>query len=173
MGKAFPILSMLISPLTSFFVGGVGLELAWMREGADRVVWASDADIDLWNMYNCVERRKEELRAALAKLTDGDFEVCKALLKTSPAAGDEIKRAAAKVFVHKMSFMGLGRSRGGDKEVGNITDKVDVDLSRIHFRHEDVFAALRKPVNLDSFYYFDPPYDGLKDYYAVGKGFNH
>jgi hypothetical protein len=77
------------------------------------------------------------------------------------------------VFVHKMSFMGHGVSRGGDKDVGNITDKVDVDLSRIHFRHEDVFAALRKPVNLDSFYYFDPPYDGLEDYYAVSKGFDH
>jgi hypothetical protein len=146
-GKAFPILSMLIPDrfkvLTSFFVGGAGLELAWMRAGADREVWAFDADIDLINMYTCVKYKKEELRAAVATLVDGDFEACKALLKTTPVSGTEIKRAAAKVFVHKMSFMSLGRTLGADKSVGNITDKVDVDVSRIHFRYEDVFAALR------------------------------
>ncbi len=61
-------------------------------------------------MYSYVKIRKEELRAALAKLTANDFEACKALLKTTPVAGDEIKRAAAKEFVHKMSFMGMGKS---------------------------------------------------------------
>ncbi len=177
-GKAFPILSMLIPDrykvLTSYFVGGAGLELAWMRAGADREVWAFDADIDLINMYNCVKYKKEELRAALAKLADGDFEACKALLTTTPVHGDEIKRAAAKIFAHKMSFVGrisAGRDRG--RAIARLADKADIDLSRMHFGHKDVFAALRDPVSLDSFYYLDPPYDGLEDYYAVGKGFDH
>jgi hypothetical protein len=78
--KAFPILSTHIPDrfrvLTSLFVGDAGLELAWMRAGADREVWSFDADIDLIYMYTCVKHRKEELRAAMATLTDGDFEAC-------------------------------------------------------------------------------------------------
>jgi len=69
--------------LVSLCVGGAGFELAWRNAGADREVWAFDADIDLINMYGCVMHHKEELRAALAALTDGDFEACKALLKTT------------------------------------------------------------------------------------------
>jgi hypothetical protein len=33
--------------------------------------------------------------------------------------------------------------------------------------------VLRDPVRLDSFYYLDPPYDGLEHYSAVGKGLDH
>jgi len=117
-GKAFPILSMLIpdrfKTLVSLCAGGAGFELAWRNAGADHEVWAYDADIDLINMYSCVKHRKEELRAELAALSEDDYDACVALLTTTPARGTEVKRAAAKIFAHKMSYMGrisAGRDR--------------------------------------------------------------
>jgi site-specific DNA-adenine methylase len=66
----------------------------------------------------------------------------------------------------------MGKSRAAAKDVGRLTDKVDVDLTRISFAQRDVYDLLAEPI-ADAFYYFDPPYDGMEDYYFVGKSFDN
>jgi site-specific DNA-adenine methylase len=96
--------------LVSPFFGGGGFEMTWKSRDPRRSVLAFDADFNLINMYRCVQSDKEGVRAALAELTADSFASCAALLKSPPKGGDELRRAAAKIYSHKMSFAGWARA---------------------------------------------------------------